>query len=101
MEFGTEKCVILPKKTRKIEAKERTSKLRKNQNTGRKWKLQVLKNIGVRMIKQWEMKEKMRKVFQRKISQNQTRRQKSQQKDKLWGSSSRKILGTILKMNKR
>ena len=57
MEFSIEKCAMLIMRSGKTKPRRnKTAKSRKNSNTWRKRKLQVLRNIGNGHIKQVEMK---------------------------------------------
>ena len=73
MEFGKENCIMLIMRKRETtyDRKNRTTKSRKNQNTWREEKLTKIREADI--IKQVEMKEKSKRVFQEneKTTQNQ------------------------------
>ena len=83
--------------------RNRTAKSRKNQNTWRKGKLQLLGNIGSEHHQTSEDERKNKKRIAQtseKISRNQTLQQNFHQRDKHLGSPPCKILGTSLLMDK-
>ena len=108
LEFGIEKYAILIMRRekepppQKNDRKSKTAKSRKNQNTQRKRKLQVLENIksGWHQSIGDEIKKKRISQLSEKASWNQSLQLESRREDKYLGCSSFKIFRTILKMDK-
>ena len=84
--------------------RNKTTKSRKNQNIQREGNIQMLGNIG---SGHHQISGDERKNFKRipqeneKITRNQTISQKSHQRNKYLGCPPRKVLGNILKVDKR